>query len=88
MSLKDEEIQDQSETLNHLEGILQKTADRYAAMVDKERWRLETNVNFGVQVAVPMKHFSQQADFIVPRQGKTDHQKTVGQEIKASLVEL
>lgn len=86
--LKDDEIEDQTETLYELENILKKTTERISEMVEKDRRRLETNVDIGLQAAISVHDFSQQADFLIPRQGKLERHKKVGQEIKASLVKL
>ena len=86
--LKDEEIKDHKQTLLQFESILKKTTDRISAMVEKDQMRLETNVDFAVQVTIPVHDFSQQADFVTPRQGKSERKKKIGHEIKASLVQL
>lgn len=88
LSGRDETIKDQSETLHLLEGIVERTSNRYASMVENERRRLETNVDVGIQVATPLNDFCQQADFMMSRQGKVDHHWTRGQEVRVNVVEL
>ena len=69
ISIKDEEIKDQSEILDQLEGILKNTTDSYLAVTEKERLRLASNTDFGIQVAIVKKDFCQQADFVTPGLG-------------------
>lgn len=75
-SRKDEEIEEQTETLNHLESVLQKTTERFAVVIENERMRKETNVNIGLQTATHNCDFTQQADFFFPMQRKHDRRQS------------
>ncbi len=86
--LKDDEIQDRNETLKQLEGILEKTASRFALKIEEERRRLETNVDVEVQVMIPVSDFTQQADFIPINHNCERSTSNARQQIKSNIFKI
>jgi len=65
LTLSEIDVANRDEAINQLEKILQKATSRYAAKIEEERTRLETNMDMGVHARPDVNNFGQQVDFVL-----------------------
>jgi hypothetical protein len=59
-----EDVEDRDQTLSELQSLLENVANKYSKVIEKERYKTETNQNVEIQVSTSFTDFAQQVNFV------------------------